>query len=148
MHLPLRADLVETIRETGDAGTTMTPFPGLTPEEYLEWWVFLGFPNFLLFTAPDRVYWYRLIPTGPGTCSLTTTMLVHPDTVAREDYDELYEKEVAAAINFHLEDMEVCAATQNGMRSSAYRQGRLSHLEEPIWHFQRYLAKKIKESAL
>lgn len=148
MHLPLRADLVETIRETGDAGTTMTPFPGLTPEEYLEWWVFLGFPNFLLFTAPDRVYWYRLIPTGPGTCSLTTTMLVHPDTVAREDYDELYEKEVAAAINFHLEDMEVCAATQNGMRSSAYQQGRLSHLEEPIWHFQRYLAKKIKESAL
>ena len=44
--------------------------------------------------------------------------------------------------------MEVCAATQNGMRSSAYQQGRLSHLEEPIWHFQRYLAKKIKESAL
>jgi hypothetical protein len=43
--------------------------------------------------------------------------------------------------------MEVCAATQNGMRSGAYKPGRLSHLEEPIWQFQRYLAKKIREYA-
>lgn len=147
MHLPLRSDLVDTIRETGEAGTTMAPFPGLTVEDYTEWWVYLGYPNFLLFTAPDRVYWYRLLPTGPETCSLTTTMLVHPDTITREDYAEVYEKEVEAAINFHLEDMEVCAATQNGMRSCAHKQGRLSHLEEPIWLFQRYLAKKIQESA-
>lgn len=147
MHLPLRPDLVETIRATGDAGTTMTPFPGLGVEDYTEWWVFLGYPTFLLFTAPDRVYWYRLLPTGPETCSLTTTMLVHPATIEREDYAELYEKEVEAAVNFHLEDMEVCAATQNGMRSSAYEPGRLSHLEEPIWLFQRYLAAKIREQA-
>lgn len=147
MHLPLRPDLVETIRTTGEAGTTMTPFPGLGVEDYTEWWVFLGYPTFLLFTAPDRVYWYRLLPTGPETCSLTTTLLVHPATMERADYNELYQSEVEAAINFHLEDMEVCAATQNGMRSSAYEPGRLSHLEEPIWQFQRYLANKIREFA-
>lgn len=39
--------------------------------------------------------------------------------------------------------MEVCAATQRGMRSDGYKQGRLSHLEEPVWHFQKYLAAKI-----
>lgn len=144
MHLPLRPDLVETILTTGEAGTTMTPFPGLGVEDYTEWWVFLGYPTFLLFTAPDRVYWYRLLPTGPETCSLTTTLLVHPATMERADYHELYQSEVEAAINFHLEDMEVCAATQNGMRSSAYEPGRLSHLEEPIWQFQRYLANKIR----
>ncbi|MBL9160041.1 MAG: aromatic ring-hydroxylating dioxygenase subunit alpha [Verrucomicrobiales bacterium] len=147
MHLPLRPDLVETIRTTGEAGTTMTPFPGLGVEDYTEWWVFLGYPTFLLFTAPDRVYWYRLLPTGPETCSLTTTLLVHPATMERADYNELYQSEIEAAINFHLEDMEVCAATQNGMRSSAYEPGRLSHLEEPIWQFQRYLANKIREFA-
>ncbi len=144
MHLPLRPDLVETILTTGEAGTTMTPFPGLGVEDYTEWWVFLGYPTFLLFTAPDRVYWYRLLPTGPETCSLTTTLLVHPATMERADYNELYQSEVEAAINFHLEDMEVCAATQNGMRSSACEPGRLSHLEEPIWQFQRYLANKIR----
>lgn len=145
MHLPLRPDIAEKIRETGDAGTTMSVFPGLGVEDYTEWWVFLGYPTFLLFTAPDRVYWYRLLPTGPETCSLTTTMLVHPDTVAREDYAAIFEKEVEAAVNFHLEDMEVCAATQQGMRSGVYKPGRLSHLEGPIWLFQRYLAAKIRE---
>jgi len=147
MRLPLRPDLVETIRATGEAGTTMTPFPGLGVDDYTEWWVFLGYPTCLLFTAPDRVYWYRLLPTGPETCSLTTTLLVHPATMERADYNELYQSEVEAAINFHLEDMEVCGATQNGMRSSAYEPGRLSHLEEPIWQFQRYLANKIREFA-
>jgi phenylpropionate dioxygenase-like ring-hydroxylating dioxygenase large terminal subunit len=147
MRLPLRPDLVETIRATGEAGTTMTPFSGLGVDDYTEWWVFLGYPTCLLFTAPDRVYWYRLLPTGPETCSLTTTLLVHPATMERADYNELYQSEVEAAINFHLEDMEVCAATQNGMRSGAYEPGRLSHLEEPIWQFQRYLANKIREFA-
>lgn len=147
MRLPLRADLVETIRTTGEAGTTMTPFPSLGVDDYTDWWVFLGYPTCLLFTAPDRVYWYRLLPTGPETCSLTTTLLVHPATMERADYNELYQSEVEAAINFHLEDMEVCAATQNGMRSGAYEPGRLSHLEEPIWQFQRYLANKIREFA-
>ena len=147
MRLPLRPDLVETIRATGEAGTTMTPFPGLGVDDYTEWWVFLGYPSCLLFAAPDRVYWYRLLPTGPETCSLTTTLLVHPATMERPGYQEIYQSEVEAAINFHLEDMEVCAATQNGMRSGAYKPGRLSHLEEPIWQFQRYLANKIREFA-
>lgn len=144
MRLPLRPDMAEAIRASGDAGTTMSVFPGLGVGDYTQWWVFLGYPTFLLFTAPDRVYWYRLLPTGPETCSLTTTMLLHPDTLARSDYAETFEKEVEAAIHFHLEDMEVCAATQQGMRSGVYKPGRLSHLEGPIWLFQRYLAEKIR----
>lgn len=145
MHLPLREDMKEEILASGDAGTTMSPFPGLSVEDYTEWWVYLGFPNFLIFNAPDRTYWYRLLPTGPETCSLTTTMLIHPSTKEKEDYEEIYKNEVDAAISFHLEDMEVCAATQQGIRSSIARPGRLSHLEEPLWHFQKYLAGKIEE---
>lgn len=146
MHLPLKEKMKEEILKTGDAGTTMTPFPGLEVEDYTEWWVYLGFPNFLIFNAPDRTYWYRLLPTGPEACSLLTTMLIHPSTKGLSNYDEIYESEVEAAINFHLEDMEVCAATQTGMRSSAYTPGRLSHLEEPIWHFQKYLTTIIERS--
>jgi hypothetical protein len=56
------------------------------------------------------------------------------------DYEAIKEKEVAGGIAFHMEDMEVCTATQRGMRSLGYAQGRLSHLEEPMWHFQKYLA--------
>lgn len=146
MHLPLRDDMKEEILKSGDAGTTMDPFPGLEVEDYTEWWVYLGFPNFLIFNAPDRTYWYRLLPTGPETCSLLTTMIIHPSNKEREDYNALFESEVEAAIKFHLEDMEVCGATQMGMRSAAYKPGRLSHLEEPIWHFQQYLTSVIERS--
>ena len=48
---------------------------------------------------------------------------------------------------FHTEDLEVCVAVQRGMNSSSFRQGRLSHLEKPIWLVQRYLARKIREAA-
>lgn len=146
MHLPLRDDMKEDILKSGDAGTTMNPFPGLEVEDYTEWWVYLGFPNFLIFNAPDRTYWYRLLPTGPETCDLLTTMIIHPSNKERKDYDEVFESEVEAAIKFHLEDMEVCGATQMGMRSAAYKPGRLSHLEEPIWHFQQYLTSVIERS--
>lgn len=144
MHLPLKDSMKEEILATGDAGTPFPVFPGLKTEDCTEWWVFLGFPNFLLFSAPDRIYWYRLLPTGPETCTLMTTMIL-PKT-AREipDYDEILKKEIQGGIDFHMEDMEVCVATQRGMNSVGYAQGRLSHLEEPIWHFQKYLAEVIK----
>ncbi|MEM9016570.1 MAG: aromatic ring-hydroxylating dioxygenase subunit alpha [Verrucomicrobiota bacterium] len=146
MHLPLLKSMQEKILQTKDAGTTLTPFPSLDVEDYTKWWVYLGFPNFLIFNAPDRTYWYRLLPTGPETCSLLTTMLIHPSSKSQPDYDEVYASEVDAAIKFHLEDMEVCTATQRGMRSAAYEPGRLSHLEEPIWQFQKYLAAVMRKS--
>ncbi|MEO8602036.1 MAG: SRPBCC family protein [bacterium] len=47
---------------------------------------------------------------------------------------------------FHTEDLEMCTAVQRGVHSSAYRPGRLSHLEKPLWHIQRYLARRITSS--
>ena len=70
-------------------------------------------------------------------------MLIHPSSKELSEYDSIFKSEVEAAIKFHLEDMVVCGATQQGMRSLAYKRGRLSHLEEPIWHFQKYLASKM-----
>jgi hypothetical protein len=63
------------------------------------------------------------------------------------DYDGILKKEIQAGIDFHMEDMEVCTATQRGMNSAGYAQGRLSHLEEPIWHFQKYLATVIQRES-
>ncbi|MGJ8644775.1 MAG: aromatic ring-hydroxylating oxygenase subunit alpha [Luteolibacter sp.] len=144
MHLPLKKEMQEEIETKGEAETPFPVFPNLGEKDLLEWGIFLGFPNFLLFTAPDRVYWYRLLPTGADTCTLMTTMIVAKEALEMDGYDEILPKEVEAGIAFHMEDMEVCAATQRGMRSDGYAQGRLSHLEEPIWHFQKYLAEKIE----
>ena len=47
-------------------------------------------------------------------------------------------------MEFHLEDMEVCTAVQRGLYASGWQQGRLSHLEMPVWLFHRYLAARIR----
>jgi phenylpropionate dioxygenase-like ring-hydroxylating dioxygenase large terminal subunit len=143
MHLPLKASMKEEILATGNPGTAFPIFPGLGIDDCVEWGVYLGFPNFLLFTAPDRVYWYRLLPTGPETCTLMTTMIVPKAAKDLPNYEEVLKKEIQGGIDFHMEDMEVCVATQRGMNSSGHAPGRLSHLEEPIWHFEKYLAAKI-----
>lgn len=145
MHLPLKDSMKQEILSSGDPGTPFPAFPGLKIEDCTEWWVFLGFPNFLLFSAPDRVYWYRLLPTGPESCTLMTTMILTKAAMEIPDYPEVLKKEIQAGIDFHMEDMEVCTATQRGMNSAGYAQGRLSHLEEPIWHFQKYLATVIQQ---
>ncbi len=146
MHLPLKTSMKENILATENPGTAFPIFPGLNIEDCVEWGIYLGFPNFLLFTAPDRVYWYRLLPTGPETCTLMTTMIVTQAAKDLPNYEEVLKKEIQGGIDFHLEDMEVCIATQRGMKSVGHSPGRLSHLEEPIWHFEKYLATKIRSA--
>ena len=146
MHLPLKDSMKEQILATGDPGTPFPIFPGLEINDCVEWAVYLGFPNFLLFSAPDRIYWYRLLPTGPQTCTLMTTMIVPKAAKHLPNYEEILKKEIQGGIDFHMEDMEVCVATQRGMNSAGHAPGRLSHLEEPIWHFEKYLAEVIRRS--
>lgn len=143
VHLPLTSQIRDEVMRTGRPVPGFTPFPGLAIEDHLEWWVFLGQPLFLMFTAPDRAFWYRLLPTGPGTCRLLTTMLVAKDAPLAPDYAECLARAEEEAIAFHLEDMAVCSGVQRGVRSRAYTQGALSRLEEPILRVQRYLAQRL-----
>jgi phenylpropionate dioxygenase-like ring-hydroxylating dioxygenase large terminal subunit len=146
-HLPLVKELADGVK-SGDSGIRQfIDIPTVTLERRLEWYVYVGFPTFLLFNAPDRVFWYRVLPEGPQKVKLLTTMLVLPEAKQMPDYDKRLTAEIEMLKGFHTEDMEVCVAVQKGMNSSIFRGGRLSHLEKPIWLIQRYLARKIRESA-
>lgn len=146
VHLPLTTRIRDELLGTRQPVPGFTPFPGLAIEDQLEWWVFLGQPLFLLFTAPDRAFWYRVLPTGPDSCRLLTTMLVHRDAPGAPDYVERLARAEEEAIAFHLEDMAVCSGVQRGVRSRAYVQGALSRLEEPIQRVQRYLARRLADT--
>lgn len=145
-HLPLSEQLQNLVRAGAPQLMTFTAIDGLRPEDYLEWTVYLGAPDFLLFVAPDRVYWYRIEPRAAGRMVLRTTLLVHPSARALPEFDRLVAEETEVLKRFHLEDMEVCGAVQTGLASRSYRPGPLALLEEPIWQFQRYLARRIAES--
>lgn len=145
-HLPFS----EAILRSPEKLESLIPFecgPKLEANDFKEYAVFLGEPNFLLFVGPDRVYWYFLLPDGPGHMTLHTTLLLKPESKAKEDYSQKLNEAVQQLKEFHLEDMEVCTAIQTGLQSQSYRSGPLGPLEMPIWLFQRCLARKIKEAS-
>ena len=94
----------------------------------------------MFHTMRDRVLWYRLLPTSAGHCKLRTVTLVMPENRSAPDYAATVQSETEALRAFHLEDMLVNSAVQRGLNSRAAVRGRLSHLEEPVWLIQRYLA--------
>ncbi|HVW22753.1 MAG TPA: SRPBCC family protein [Opitutaceae bacterium] len=146
-HLPYRESAREDRRAfeaRGDFAADPPPLPGLSGEQRFEWGLFLAPPSFLLATAPDRVIWYRLQPEGPERLRLLTTALVPAEVAAAPGFPALRERIAAQLTEFHLEDMQVCTAVQRGLRSQGAQPGRLSHLEMPIWLFQRYLAARLR----
>jgi phenylpropionate dioxygenase-like ring-hydroxylating dioxygenase large terminal subunit len=147
MHLPYKAPLVAEIKEAEAQGRALPgfrPVPGLSGEQKLEWGLYLGFPTFMFLVAPDRALWYRLQPIGTDRCRLLTTTLVAPGALDDPSFDATLQSETEMLRGFHLEDMLVCTGVQRGLRSATSTQGRLSHLEMPIWLIQRYVAARSR----
>jgi len=148
-HLPYGAKERTTIGETEAGGGAREIFPlipGLEGRDRYEWGLTLGFPNWLLAYVPDGLIWYRLQPEGPHRHTLLTTLLVPRATTQLPDFAERLARATTASVGFHLEDMEMCVGVQRGYYSSGYQRGRLSHLEMPIWLFQRYLAARARDT--
>jgi phenylpropionate dioxygenase-like ring-hydroxylating dioxygenase large terminal subunit len=142
-HLPLTGRGATCMREairTGAVGEGFLPLPGLSEAEQADWQLFLGFPCFMLLLFRDRAIWYRLQPVSAEYCRLTTTTLVSRASLGMARYQEVLQAETDMLRTFHLEDMAVNEAVQHGLHSRHAMRGRLSHLEEPVWQFQRQLA--------
>ncbi len=127
-----------------DPNDDFPTIPTLPEDQVRQMAVYLGQPSFLLFTGPDRMFWYRIDPVAPDRSRLLTTCLVNDSAMADPEYDRKLALADKMLVDFHLEDMEVCTAVQRGFYASGYQRGRLSHLEMPIWLFQRYLAARAR----
>ena len=130
----------------GDAEVDFAPIPTLPEDQRNQMSVYLGFPCFLLFTGPDRLFWYRIDPLSARRSKLLTTCLLPKSARQDEMYASKLERAKKMLVDFHLEDMEVCTAVQRGFETRGYQLGRLSHLEMPIWLIQRYLAARIRDT--
>jgi phenylpropionate dioxygenase-like ring-hydroxylating dioxygenase large terminal subunit len=147
-HLPFSEQIQRQVENGEPQFISFTPPPGLVKTDYLQWTVYLAAPTTLLFVGADRVYWYRLQPLAAGRMQIRTTLLIHPDSLAAENYAQTLAEEIDLLRKFHLEDMEMCGAVQSGLDSEAYKPGPLHPLEQPIWLFQRYLARQIRREAV
>jgi phenylpropionate dioxygenase-like ring-hydroxylating dioxygenase large terminal subunit len=142
-HLPFNARMREAVRAdmAGEARMPgFLPMPGLSEAQQSEWGLFLGYPCFMFLTMRDRILWYRLLPVSASRCKLLTGTLISRASLAVPDIAQRIESETTLLRDFHLEDMMVNTAVQTGLGSRAAVRGRLSHLEEPVWLIQRYVA--------
>lgn len=94
---------------------------------------------FALIRSNDTPYgvWYQLNIKNLGFFELKVHILVH-ESVA--DDADVVEAIVASTTAIHLEDIPMCEGVWKGVNSRFYEPGRLSHLEECLWQFHRYLA--------
>jgi phenylpropionate dioxygenase-like ring-hydroxylating dioxygenase large terminal subunit len=148
-HLPFTAKLraeIDALKADGKAPAGFTPMQGVSDEQGKEWGLFVGHPFFMFLTMPDRLLWYRLFPLGPDHCRLQTMTLISREAMAAPGFAARLEEETKLLRDFHIEDMEVNRAVQAGLKSNFARQGRLSHLEEPVWLIQRHLAARLADT--
>lgn len=148
-HLPYKDSIAERAVDAthhGHAGMGWLPIPNLPEADATEWGLYIAYPHFQLLTFSDRVVWYRLQPLGPNRTRWLTTMLITKPNLALPDYAARYESESKMLRDFHLEDMQVTEAVQRGLESGRAVRGRLSHLDEPVWLFQRWLAARAEDA--
>lgn len=146
-HLPYAEALKDELIEANKTGKPIPGFlsiPGLSFAEQAEWGLYVGLPCFMFLTMRDRVLWYRLQPMSADRCKLLTMTLVSRESMSAPDFAETVERERKMLRDFHIEDMLVNTAVQRGLGSAKAVRGRLSHLEEPVWLIQRYLAARAR----
>lgn len=146
-HLPFKEKIREEIEEAlakDEKLLGFTAIPGLKIDDIAEWGLYVAYPCFMILTTHDRVLWYRLLPDGAEHCKLQTMTLVPKESMKAANYPETLVSETRMLSDFHQEDMLVNVAVQRGLHSRSVVQGRLSHLEEPVWLIQRYVAARLK----
>ncbi|MFD1555054.1 aromatic ring-hydroxylating dioxygenase subunit alpha [Paraburkholderia silviterrae] len=148
-HLPFREEEIERVKAERAGGPRLPgfkPIEGLSLEQETEWGLYLGMPTFMFLTMRDRVLWYRVEPISAQRSRVKTMTLVSKEAMQDPGYEEALVTERKMLSDFHSQDMQVNTAVQRGMNSSRAVRGRLSHLEEPVWRIQRYIAARLHDT--
>jgi len=115
--------------------------PSIDPDEIPPFWAGCILPAtlFALIRSDNIPYavWYQLDIKGRGLFELKIHILVHQSIAENVDAIEAI---TASTTAIHLEDIPMCEGVWKGVNSHFYKPGRLSHLEECLWQFYRYLA--------
>lgn len=113
--------------------------PGLSAAQRSEFLVGAVFPLLLFAVNPDSLVWYQLEPHSVDHFTLRVWVCVPPGSVGDERVAQM--RMFVDAV--HQQDIVACAGVQAGVSSRHAAPGRLSHLEKPIWQFDRWLRDRL-----
>lgn len=144
MYTPFAADSLRAAE--GATGAVGTVIPGLGERELSGMTIAGVFPHLVMALLPDSVTFARWIPTGPATHDAHFTVLVPPEARAEPGFDAYVDASRQQLETIQNEDAVAIRGVQRGLATDPGPSGgRFSHLERPLWQFQRYLADRLAQ---
>ncbi|MER6997034.1 aromatic ring-hydroxylating dioxygenase subunit alpha [Streptomyces sp. NPDC000410] len=102
------------------------------------------FPNLVMALLPDSVTFFRWIPTGPDSHDTLATVLVPQEARKAPGFEAYVQQSRETLKLIQGEDLVAIRGVQRGLATDPGPSGgRFSHLERPLWQFQRYLAGRL-----
>ncbi len=120
---------------------------GHLPEEQRRSWSFYSaLPNLGIDVFPDQMDFFQVLPAGPGKCIIRGGVFGLPGATRELRAVRFLSDRINASVN--EEDRWLCERVQRGLRSSSYKPGPLSQLENCMLEFHDLLRSRIPEFSL
>lgn len=124
--------------------TVLPPLEGLTPFERSFSYLVGLYPTMWFATGPDVCLVAKWWPTGHLTHKFELTVLVHESRLDHPDVAKAVEESTQWALEIQKEDSKMVTGIQAMLGSdNATKGGAFSHMERPLWQFQRYMANRL-----
>jgi phenylpropionate dioxygenase-like ring-hydroxylating dioxygenase large terminal subunit len=127
----------------------LPPLDNLTPYQRSHSLLVGVYPTMWFTPSPDVVFAAKWWPTGPQSHKFQLDVLVHQDQLGNPDLEKAVADAAAWGHQIQVEDARACSGIQRMLRSGAARRaggGALSHLERPLWQFQKYMANRLTDA--
>jgi len=135
-------------RHTGSRGLLpgREPFPAIsgldarTRDGSIWSWIY---PSLAMSCQREAMWYNRLIPTGPETCTLVIGSCFPSETVARPDFAERAEHYYERLDRTAAEDVGIVGEQQRGLTSPLATPGPVCHFEKICHHHRIWIADRV-----
>lgn len=127
----------------------LPPLDGLTPYQRSHSLLVGIYPTMWFTPSPDVMFVAKWWPTGPQSHKFRLDVLVHEAQLGHPDLAKAVSDAKEWGYQIQVEDARSCAGIQRMLNSRAARRaggGALSHLERPLWQFQKYMANRMADA--
>lgn len=120
---------------------------GLSEEDRDTTHFVLYYPHLLLNIAPSHLHFHQMFPEGPHATTLVSWFCFPKKALERPDFEREVPRYYQSSDLAMIEDKEICAMTQAGLRGSLSRPGRFATLEMPCHAFANWLLDHVFDEA-
>jgi phenylpropionate dioxygenase-like ring-hydroxylating dioxygenase large terminal subunit len=123
----------------------LPPLDGLSPFDRSQYFLVGVYPSMFLTAGPDLLISATWLPTAPNRHKFKLSVAVHESQLDNPELAQAIADNHEWLVEIQTEDAFILAGIQE-MAATApehLQGGALSHLEKPIWRFQKYMAHRL-----